>query len=329
MKKKLVLSLHHLIFSINFISMFSLLADVFSAPNNLLVGAQIVYRRMEGEELTIKCLFNFEGIAKVFCKDPCDVANSLFWLPIQGTTGGPVNFQFTGSQTRSEVSVTFRRLTKADSALYTCGLIGQFQRSQKQVAVVVNGEFPNLALTVIRFYGGTIIFAALQCLTGSRYIDASSCVQSYNMVVEVIHFLTADSKVSRNVVIVTQVQEVKLTIQSVEHSTLLPVFSNLCLSYSFGLLVLSFFTGLTGRRQNPQMLTTTTAQAGSTTEFTTAEQMSDTESKSSASLSLSPWLPGSGLAWVIYLASQLVHDRNHKQAQLFFIIRQQPLLLLF
>lgn len=138
------------------------LSDVFAAPKNVLVGAQVLYIRNEGEELTVKCHFNFVGIGKVFCKEPCDAANSLSWVLGTGTLGGPLNFQFTGSQTNSEVSVTFRRLSRADSGLYTCGLVGALVQS-KQVRVVVHGESPSLASTVTRGYEGLIIFAALQC----------------------------------------------------------------------------------------------------------------------------------------------------------------------
>lgn len=106
----------------------------------------MIYNRIEGEELTVRCLFNYEGISKIFCKEPCDVANSLFWFPGR-TLGGPFSFQFTRGQTNREVSVTFRRLTKADSALYSCGLIGSFVRSNQQITVVVKGEFPSLAVT--------------------------------------------------------------------------------------------------------------------------------------------------------------------------------------
>lgn len=151
--------------------MSSLLADIFAAPKNILVGAQVIYRRNEGEELTVRCRFNFAGIGKIFCKEPCDVADSLFWLPDRGTVGGPFSFRFTGSQTNSEVSVTFRRLNKADNALYVCGLVGQFTKSTQQVIVVVNGEFLSLASTVISAYGGLVIFAAVQCLAGGITVN--------------------------------------------------------------------------------------------------------------------------------------------------------------
>lgn len=118
-----------------------MLAYVLAAREDVLVGAQIVYRRIVGAELTVKCLFNFVGNTKVFCKEPCDVASALGWLPGKGIVGGPFSFQFTEGQTGSEVSVTFRRLTKADSALYHCGLIGQLGQSMQQFKViVVDGE---------------------------------------------------------------------------------------------------------------------------------------------------------------------------------------------
>lgn len=70
----------------------------------------------------------------------------------------------------------------------------------------------------------------------------------------------------------------------------------LCCRFRFFLLF--FFPGPNrGGRQNPQLPTTTTAQAGPTTEFTTAELTSDMESKSSALLSFSPWLAGSHIWW--------------------------------
>lgn len=169
--KKITVLFCHLIFIliffkfIHWIQMFSLLADVFAAPKNISVGAQMVISRNEGEELTVRCLFNFVGISKVFCKEPCNEDNTLLWLPGTGTIGGPLSFQFTESQTNNKVSVTFRRLTKADSALYFCGLIGVYTRSTQQVRIVVNGEFPSSVLTVIRGYGGLSI-AALQCPAG-------------------------------------------------------------------------------------------------------------------------------------------------------------------
>lgn len=125
-----------------------MLADVLAAREDVLVGAQIVYSRIEGAELTVTCLFNFVGNAKVFCKEPCGVTNALIWQLGTGTVGGPFSFQFTRSQTRREVSVTFRQLTKADSALYRCVLIGQSGGSLQQVTViVVDGELR--LLTVI------------------------------------------------------------------------------------------------------------------------------------------------------------------------------------
>lgn len=124
-----------------------MLADVLAAREDVLLGAQIVYSRIEGAELTIKCLFNFVGNTKVFCKEPCEVANALVWLLGTAAVGGPFSFQFTGSQTGSEVSVTFRRLTKADSALYRCGLIGPLKDSTQVKVIVVDGELR--LLTVI------------------------------------------------------------------------------------------------------------------------------------------------------------------------------------
>lgn len=124
-----------------------MLADVLTAREDVLVGAQIVYSRIEGAELTVRCLFNFVGNTKFFCKEPC-VTNILGWRLGTAAVGGPFSFQVTGSQTGREVSVTFRRLTKADSALYRCVLIGQSVWSMQQVTViVVDGELR--LLTVI------------------------------------------------------------------------------------------------------------------------------------------------------------------------------------
>lgn len=123
-----------------------MLADVLAAREDVLVGAQIYYTRTEGAELTVRCLFNFEGNTKFFCKEPC-VTNVLGWR-LGRAVGGPFSFQVTGSQTGREVSVTFRRLTKADSALYRCVLVGQSVWSMQQVTViVVDGELR--LLTVI------------------------------------------------------------------------------------------------------------------------------------------------------------------------------------
>lgn len=123
-------------------------ADVLAAREDVLVGAQIHYNQIEGAELTVTCLFNFVEIAKVFCKEPCGKANILFWQLGKAAVGGPFSFQFTEGQTGSEVSVTFRRLTKADSGLYRCVLFGQSVWSLQQVTViVVDGELR--LLTVI------------------------------------------------------------------------------------------------------------------------------------------------------------------------------------
>lgn len=53
---------------------------------------------------------------------------------------GTFSFGFTGSQTGRAVSVTFRRLTKADSGVYRCGLYGRDSYQHIEV-IVVDGEF--------------------------------------------------------------------------------------------------------------------------------------------------------------------------------------------
>lgn len=124
------------------IQLSSLLTNVSAAPEDVLVGAQIVYSQTEGAQLTVRCLFDFPGNAKAFCREPCDVARTLFWRPGEGAVGGPFSFHVTEGQTSGEVSVTFERLTKADSALYRCALTGPLGPSVQGVEViVVNGEF--------------------------------------------------------------------------------------------------------------------------------------------------------------------------------------------
>lgn len=118
--------------------------NVSPALRDLLVGAQIiVYTQTEGAALTVQCSVSVVGGRKFFCREPCEQESILIGPSVSTAPTGAFSFEFTGSQTEKEVSVTFRQLTRADSGLYRCGSYGGGRDSYRQIEViVVDGEFP-------------------------------------------------------------------------------------------------------------------------------------------------------------------------------------------
>uniref|UniRef100_A0A4W6FBL2 Immunoglobulin V-set domain-containing protein n=1 Tax=Lates calcarifer TaxID=8187 RepID=A0A4W6FBL2_LATCA len=79
-----------------------------------------VFKRAEGETITVKCHFSTTARKKYFCKDECEDDDILIKTDKNRAQSGRYSISF---ENRGRVlSVTIKQLIKSDSGLYRCGL---------------------------------------------------------------------------------------------------------------------------------------------------------------------------------------------------------------
>ncbi|XP_018519950.1 uncharacterized protein LOC108875464 [Lates calcarifer] len=92
--------------------------------NTGVIRAEIpVFKRAEGETITVKCHFSTTARKKYFCKDECKNKDILIKTDKNQDQSGRYNISFEDKPTGGGVlSVTIKQLIKSDSGLYGCGL---------------------------------------------------------------------------------------------------------------------------------------------------------------------------------------------------------------
>uniref|UniRef100_A0A3Q4MGM7 Immunoglobulin domain-containing protein n=1 Tax=Neolamprologus brichardi TaxID=32507 RepID=A0A3Q4MGM7_NEOBR len=104
-----------------------------------------IYRRMEGENITVKCKFSYSGTKKFFCKGKCEKRNILIETTGNAAKNGRYSIQYVKNGVLSSdiLNVSIAQLKKSDTGPYMCHLTKTWDGnlSHEFYILVTEGEF--------------------------------------------------------------------------------------------------------------------------------------------------------------------------------------------
>ncbi|XP_051800749.1 putative protein TPRXL [Acanthochromis polyacanthus] len=99
------------------------------------------FRRLEGEDITVRCSFAFSGDTKFFCREKCEEGNILIKTTKNNDQRGRYSIRYESKSFTSDdiLHVSIKQLKKSDSGWYRCALgRSLFPDSSEDFEIVVS-----------------------------------------------------------------------------------------------------------------------------------------------------------------------------------------------
>ncbi|XP_039676019.1 polymeric immunoglobulin receptor-like isoform X2 [Perca fluviatilis] len=141
-----------------------------------------VYKRTEGQDMSIYCTFSSSGNIRFFCKNECKEKGDLLIETTNVTAQiGRYRIEYETVEPKAYVSVSISQLTKSDSGRYRCGLNRSLSSESFSdfevivVDVILYGNPPKVK-TFHKTTGDDLILQCYSILSGTRrYFCKEQC----------------------------------------------------------------------------------------------------------------------------------------------------------